>query len=428
MSVFSGRAENTVNAVWRLLARLTIIAGILFACYRLRAIIATLFVAAIIAYVLDPMVEWLCQRPSFHHLHNYLARWVLRFKIWYRRSILRQVSPPETRIRVRRHSLRTVATFYVFVLAVLLLWQGIVLITRPFKSEFQRLTSPEGQQMVKEFKDKTLKWYREQAPDWVRAIDLQEQLQNSDLVKTIQGRAGEMGQRVLESLKYIVEIVLLPVLAFYFLIDGRTLKHEFVSLLPRSWLREALFLIREFNLIMRSFVYGQFILCTLAGVVVGVGLAALKIQYPFLLGVLAGVTRAIPIIGPIIGGIPIIIFSALPPNGSIPTALAVLGFFTFLHFTESKFIMPLLIGDRMELHPVIVIVVLIVGGELGGLLIGGQVGALLGMFFAAPLAAIARVIIRRYWLHLRSRPHNTSQPLSPAPVGAMPSSLPETVD
>ena len=42
----------------------------------------------------------------------------------------------------------------------------------------------------------------------------------------------------------------------------------------------------------------------------------------------------------------------------------------FLHFAESKFIMTWLIGDRMELHPVIIIVVLIVGGELGGILIG----------------------------------------------------------
>ena len=84
-----------------------------------------------------------------------------------------------------------------------------------------------------------------------------------------------------------------------------------------------------------------------------------------------------------------------------PVALAVLGFFTFLHFAESKFIMPLLIGDRMELHPVVIIIVLIVGGEVGGMLIGGQIGSLLGMFFAAPIAAITRVMVRRYWLRMR---------------------------
>jgi predicted PurR-regulated permease PerM len=165
----------------------------------------------------------------------------------------------------------------------------------------------------------------------------------------------------------------------------------------------------EFNRIMRAFVVGQVILCALAGIVVGVGLAALSVQYPFVLGVLAGVTRAIPIIGPIIGGIPIVVLTLVTKGPA--TALAVLGFFTFLHFAESKFIMPLLIGDRMELHPVVIIVVLIAGGEIGGLLIGGTIGSLLGMFFAAPIASIVRVMVRRYWLGLRHTPdrsHNAS--------------------
>src|SRR5207237_5555732 len=164
---------------------------------------------------------------------------------------------------------------------------------------------------------------------------------------------------------------------------------------------------------------GQFILCLLAGLVVGVGLACLHVKYPMILGVLAGITRAIPIIGPILGGIPIILLTVVTKG--VPVALAVLAFFTLLHFAESKFIMPLLIGDRMELHPVIIIVVLIVGGELGGILIGGQLGALLGMFFAAPLASIARVIIRRYWLRLCGHPqHHSLPPAPPAVLEAAP--------
>jgi len=145
------------------------------------------------------------------------------------------------------------------------------------------------------------------------------------------------------------------------------------------------------------------------------------------MGVLAGLTRAIPIIGPIIGGIPIILLT-LATRGMGP-ALGVLGFFTFLHFAESKFLMPLVIGDRLELHPVVIIVVLLVGGELGGLLIGGSIGSLLGMFFAAPVGAILRVMIRRYWLNLHRpirRPHSVSlhallEPLSRARI-------PETID
>ena len=215
----------------------------------------------------------------------------------------------------------------------------------------------------------------------------------------------------MEGAKNIVEVVVLPVMAFYFLIDGRKLKHEFIGLVPPKYVRESVRMTNEFNRIMRAFVFGQIILCTLAGVVVGVGLAALRVQYPFVLGVLAGVTRAIPIIGPIIGGIPIVLLTLVTKGPG--TALAVLGFFTFLHFAESKFVMPLLIGDRMELHPVVIIVVLIAGGEIGGLLLGGgSVGSLLGMFFAAPVASIGRVMIRRYWLGLRrTSRHSLEKPV-----------------
>ena len=76
-----------------------------------------------------------------------------------------------------------------------------------------------------------------------------------------------------------------------------------------------------------------------------------------------------------------------------------------MHFAESKFIMPYLLGDRLELHPVVIIIVLLVGGEFGGLLLGGSIGALLGMFFAAPIAALLRVIIRAL-----------SPPYQPAPA------------
>ena len=71
--------------------------------------------------------------------------------------------------------------------------------------------------------------------------------------------------------------------------------------------------------------------------------------------------------------------------------------------------MPWLIGDRMDLHPIIIIVVLLVGGELGGLVIGSQIGSLLGMFFAAPLTSLARVLIRRYWLRLRAHDAKKTQ-------------------
>ena len=107
------------------------------------------------------------------------------------------------------------------------------------------------------------------------------------------------------------------------------------------------------------------------------------------LAVLAGVTRAIPIIGPIIGGIPIIMLVALQFPNNLMVAVHVLIFFSALHFIESKLILPILIGERVKLHPVTVIVVLLLGVEFFGLF---------GMFLAPPVAAIIRVALHRYWI------------------------------
>ena len=303
-------------------------------------------------------------------------------------------------VRVRRHPLRVCATLYVFIGAAVVLWQGTKLVLTPFVQEFKSATSPAGRLQARQAKERFLGMYNRSAPDWAQSNKVKEAVLNSDASRSFQKVLGEMGATVLDSAKNVVEVLLLPVLAFYFVIDGRQLKHELVVLLPWQRVREALRIAREFNLIMRAFVSGQFILCLLAGVIVGTGLALLHVPYPMILGTFAGLTRAIPIIGPIVGGIPIILLTLVTKGPTI--ALAVLGFFTFMHFAESKFIMPTLIGGRMDLHPVLVIVALIIGGELGGIVIGGQTGALLGMFFAAPLAAIVRVLIRRYWLHVRA--------------------------
>ncbi len=398
MQVAQGRSDASVSAVWRLLLRILLAVGIVYACYRLRSIITTLFIASIIAYVLDPSVEWLCRNRHFVAIHYGIARVSFSLKSLPKRksSNLAESTSP---FRMRRHGLRSSATLYMFVISILVLWKGTALIITPFVAEIKTATSDAGREQLMKNKQDLIDKYDNFVPDWARSQKIEEQIKKTDISKTAQAILGDVGKQILENLKNVVEVVLLPVLAFYFLIDGKTLKHEFVSLIPRKRIKETLRILREFNQIMRAFVLAQFILCTLAGVVVGLWLAHLHVPYPFILGVLAGVTRAIPIIGPIIGGIPIILLAWA--SSSFTTGLQVLAFFTLMHFAESKFIMPVLIGDSMELHPVVIIVVLIVGGEIGGILIGGQLGALLGMFFAAPLASIARVIIRRYWLQLK---------------------------
>ena len=429
MTDWASRSENMVNVIWRFLMRVAIIALVIFAFYRLRNVITTLFVAAIVAYVLEWPVDWLCRRSAFVRFHAALSNGMTGLQMAFRRGVLRQEVTPSEHVRIHRHTLRVYATLYVMVLAVIVLWRGTGFVVTPFIREYTEATRKDprtGKSPLQTSWENGLNHYDNipNLPEPFQSKHLMSQIRSSNISDTAQKYVAELVPRVLESLKNVVEIVILPVLAFYFLIDGRKLKHEFVALLPHKGLNECVRMINEFNRIMRAFIAGQFILCLLAGVIVGFGLLLLGVKFPLTLGVLAGITRAIPIIGPIIGGIPIILLAWATKGPTV--AVAVLGFFTFMHFAESKFIMPMLIGDRMELHPVIILLVLLIGGEVGGLLIGGSLGGLLGMFFAAPVASLLRVMIRRYWLHVRTHPRSSahSTPSLSRHEAAIP--LPET--
>jgi len=408
--------EAWVRAITGMIVRLALIVllllGAVHAAGRLHAVITALVVAAILAYIIRPIAGRLLDFPVFVHSHNALAAAIRATLNW--NYLLRRRHHPTgvERTQLSLHARRVVATLYVVILMIAGLYYGTRILVNPFVQEARALMRnyPNLQERAVKLAADARTWYEQAVPENTRAWleDQWRQGQESgDL--SLSRRATDWAQAAVRSLagtlKYVVEIVLLPVLAFYFALDSKQLKHEFVALMPRRRIKEVLRMIHLFNQIMYSYVVGQAILCILAGVVVGLGLWALKMEYWLTLGVLAGVTRAIPIIGPIIGGIPIVLLALISKGFAV--ALGVLIFFSILHFVESKFIMPLLIGDRMELHAVVIIVVLLIGAEFGGLL---------GMFFAPPIAAIVRVMVRRYWL----RPRWKKESLTPPPVDSPP--------
>lgn len=382
--------EIWINVVSKRLLRVLLyailIVGMAIFLVRIRSILVTLFLSGAIAYVIRPIARRIASNNIFVKLHG---------------------CPHYT----SRQTLRILSTLYVLFLFGLLGWASLRLVIKPFEHELNRVTDNWGKGGPEDlslklkqnlFNIKT--WYSSRIPEgWRKSFE--HQMGDGQEMQNVREQMNDMLYRTIplarNLLQNIIEIVLIPVLAFYFAVDSKRLKHEFVSILPSKWWREVFRMIHVFNGIMHSYIIGQAILCVLAGVIVGIGLWLLKMDYWLILGLLAGFTRAIPIIGPIIGGIPIILLAFVTKG--LAVALGVLIFFTLLHFAESKFIMPYLIGDRMKLHPLVIIIVLLIGEEFGGLL---------GMFFAAPIAALMRELLRRYWM--KSKTYQKYSRLKPA--------------
>ena len=185
---------------------------------------------------------------------------------------------------------------------------------------------------------------------------------------------------------FLVELLLIPVLVFYFLCDGPAIRAEAKLLLPIEWRPRAARMAGHLDHVFDGYIRGQVLMCIIAWVLVTLMLLALGVRYPFTLGLIAGLTRAVPIIGPLLGALPLALVCFLTTNSVSTTVLLLFGF-TLMHFLESKVLLPRVIGHEVDLHPVTVIIALLFGMEFFGLL---------GVFLAVPLAAILKIVLAEW--------------------------------
>jgi predicted PurR-regulated permease PerM len=363
------RARLICVVCWRVLVRLTLLVAAVYllvkfgphVLLRLSSIFVSVVAAIVLTYALLPSVDWLATRR-------------LR------------------RVRMRPRTQRLVATILVFVACLGLVALSVFLFITPFQQELQQFSSKMGdyaEQLGDLFKSIS-NWYRTQVPPSVK--DLIGRLDYSRLTTGLTDSAQRVLRIATSSVEYALELVLIPVLAFYFLLDYTSLTHELYGLVPKLRRKNALKVGRSIGEILQSYVFGQLILCAIAGLATGLFLTIMNMPYVVVLALFAGITRAIPIIGPVLSGIPIVLVGLIHPNGSVALALYLLAFVAVMHFAESKFLMPKLIGYRLNLHPAAVIIVLLIGAEFLGVI---------GMFLAAPAAAVVRELVRFYYIKPR---------------------------
>lgn len=341
------RAATAFGLIWGVMWRLALVAVVVYFLIRIRFVLVTVLLAAILAFVMNPIVDKICD--------------------WRGRS---------RKARAFR-GLASLATLIVLAgLLGLLIWA----LYTPLAAEMQRLSHnfPTYEEHVRGWVDRVKEAYAD--------LSLGSQEAVSKRVDSLTGAALDYAQRFLvgmvKMLSHVVELFVIPILAFYFAWDHRVIKREVMFLVPRNRIRDAVRVLRETGIVMQTYVIAQIILALIAGVVVTIALKAAGMPYWLVLGILAGVTRLIPIVGPIFGGVIIIGLAIILEGGWF--GLAIFLIYGGIHLIESKFLLPMLVGHRIKLHPATVLVVLLIGGEFLGLL---------GMFLAPPVAAIGRDMV-----------------------------------
>lgn len=283
------------------------------------------------------------------------------------------------------------ATILVFGLGLLLLWLFVLVGLKPIVGDMRELwgsflpSDPQARAvMIAEWKASlklALAPYNSVLPFEINDID-------QSIPLWIRAGAEWVARKLSHSVSpgFIVELILIPVLVFYFLTDGPAIRSEAQLLCPPSWRVRGREMLAHLDRVLDGYIRGQVWMCIIAWILVTIGLLVLGVPYAFTLGLIAGLTRAVPVIGPLLGGFPLVMVCLISTK-SIETTGALLAGFTLMHFLESKVLLPKIVGHEVDLHPVSVIVSLLIGMEFFGFL---------GVFLAVPIAAVAKIALAEW--------------------------------
>lgn len=190
----------------------------------------------------------------------------------------------------------------------------------------------------------------------------------------------------------LANLVLIPVLTFYLMRDWHALVGSLHEMLPRSLEASVGNLIREADEVLGAFLKGQLLVMLGLGAIYSLGLLLVGLEFALLIGLLAGLVSFVPYLGLILGIATAGVAALLQfqdPFMLLPVALV----FGVGQVLETVALTPWFVGDRIGLHPVAVIFAVLAGGHLFGFF---------GVLLALPGAAVLMVLVRRAYRHYLS--------------------------
>lgn len=204
--------------------------------------------------------------------------------------------------------------------------------------------------------------------------------------------AQEVGIRIAEVAKQSWLLVVVPILAIFFLKDGRGFSEVGISLVQSRPQREFLQdVIADLNQMLAYFIRAQLELAALSLVVYTSFLAAIGVPYALVLGAAGGMMEFVPVVGPLVAAVVILGVALLM---SYPHWLVLLLFLIAWRMLQDYIVSPRIMGKSMELHPL---------AAIFGVLAGGEIAGVLGVYLSIPVMASLRIVWRRWRLYAEKK-------------------------
>jgi predicted PurR-regulated permease PerM len=222
-----------------------------------------------------------------------------------------------------------------------------------------------------------------------------EYVQTNYSADSIQAVLLKLAQSGLNFIQIGGTVVLIPIIAFYFLLDWERMLQNLRRLIPRPYEATTLQIVGECHSVLGAFVKGQFLVMLLLGVVYAVGLQLIGLEVGLIIGMVAGLASIIPYLGFAVGIIAAVIASLFQFGLDWMHLLLVGVVFMIGQEVEGYILQPFLLGDKIGLSPVAVVFAVLAGAQLAGFL---------GMLIALPVAAVIVVLLK----HLRENYERSS--------------------
>jgi predicted PurR-regulated permease PerM len=343
------------------IVRVILILAGLYVAYRLlyeiRTLLLLLILSIFFCYLIAPMVH-LLEQPL------YIGNYELRLP-------------------------RTIALALVYVLIGTALFVGFRLIWPPMSEQITELAKnmPKYVESAKNTTNNVVNG----ANSWMRHLKLPPESRDylQDHFKDLAGSALPWFESLVGGMvglvPYLTWLILVPVLSFFLLKDAVSFEQNLIALLPSERLQKRVhWLLLDVSRTLAAYIRAQITSCLVVGAVVMIGLSLIGAPYPIVLGAIAGLLEFIPLVGPLISAS--IIFG-LTLTVTFKTALIVALFLAILRVLQDYVIYPRIVGHGIRMHPLVVIVAILAGAEIGGLI---------GIFLSIPVVGLVMVFYNHY--------------------------------
>jgi len=227
-----------------------------------------------------------------------------------------------------------------------------------------------------------------QIADWVNA-NLEKA--GAAVLDAVQRGLGATLRTLFQTLSFVLGMIIVPFWTFYVLNNESKVIRAFYGLIPKSMRQDVHCILRIIDRLASAYLRGQFLLCVAVGAMATIALVVFDIRGALFLGTLAGILEIIPYLGPWLGGVlPVIIALADSPMKALWVAVTFAG----IQQVENVFLVPRITGNATRFHPAVVMIIVVVGAEIGGVW---------GVLLAAPLLAIVRDVFRYLYLRTTER-------------------------